>query len=77
MADLKLDFNDLPPLEKRCGRCFGGRTSGDGPFDEPITCRWCDGTGELPTEFGRAVLDLVRKHLGVDWRGAVAPEDRR
>lgn len=61
---MKLDFDDLPPLEEdRCGNCCQGWLFPDGP--EGVPCGRCGGTGgPAPTEFGLAVLELVARHLG-------------
>lgn len=54
---MTLDYDDLPPLTERCD-CYRGirYTGGNGP----VPCELCDGT-DRPTEFGMAVLDLVRR----------------
>jgi len=50
---MTLDFDDLPPLTEAC-HCSGW---------DPSACPVCKGTGMKPTEFGEAVLDLVRTYL--------------
>jgi hypothetical protein len=59
------NINDvtLPTLENLCQRC-----EGRGWFDEGDhvrrRCRWCEGAGYEPTEFGERVLALMRHNFG-------------
>jgi hypothetical protein len=53
-----------PALEKPCGRC--GETGFVREFytdGREYLCPDCEGDGRVPTEFGAAVLEFVRKHL--------------
>lgn len=65
--NIELSFSDLPPLTEYCDCDNGVRSiSKDdvyGAWEKTVPCRQCD-CGERPTEFGRAVLDLVRRFAG-------------
>lgn len=65
---MPLTFADLPPLEVKCEACSGEGFSthphADGR-DRRHPCSQCDMRGYVPSEFGEAVLDLVRKYVKV------------
>jgi hypothetical protein len=54
---MAVEFKDLPPLETPCGACdaMGSVAAG--------RCVACNGAGAVPTEFGAAVLRLVRHNF--------------
>jgi hypothetical protein len=54
----KRTLTEFPILERPCEVCQGkGGRDGYHGWEE---CLSCDGTGYLATEFGKAILDLVR-----------------
>lgn len=57
---MPLGFNDLPLLTEQC-YCCNRFIFPDGP--EPVPCPEGCVNSIRPTEFGRAVLDLVRTFL--------------
>jgi RecJ-like exonuclease len=51
-----------PALEIPCEHCDGkGELVEDG---QCVACYWCDGDGDVLTEFGRSILELAWKHFG-------------
>lgn len=60
-----------PELEKVCDKCNGEGRLRQGWDDEIIKCPFCDGFGTVLTEFGEAVLELIKKRLkvrGASWK---------
>lgn len=56
---VKIEFSDLPPLTEYCSCDNGVRRNYVERGDEGVPCTLCrDGT--RPTEFGLAVLELIR-----------------
>ena len=57
---------DLPVLEERCPDCGGtgriGVQNGPMTWSTGSRCETCRETGMAPTEAGRRVLELVRRH---------------
>ena len=59
---MKLDFYDLPPLVEDCVRCWTDRDGNRWSREEERTrCDCMD--HRRPTEFGQAVLGLIKKFL--------------
>lgn len=71
MAILELTFEDMPPLEEVCPICSGsGHNYPDRYDEESSPCPACAPDrpgydGMAPTEFGKAVLALVRKYSSI------------
>lgn len=60
-SDTTQDGSEFPPLQFPCPRCHGeGRR-----LDARVICSGCEGARYFPTDFGHAVLDLVRRNLSV------------
>lgn len=50
----------LPELETKCDECDGKGRKFSGHRNR--TCGKCDGAGYIPTEFGYAIIVLMRHH---------------
>lgn len=57
--NIDIEFDDLPPLQERC-RCASRPVFVDG---KEAPCQRGCVNGQRPTEFGRAVLELVRTFI--------------
>lgn len=64
---------DEPLLEITCDTCNGaGRRRSNDRWSIMETCSICNGLGYVPTEYGLAVLNLVRRHIDSMVREALA-----
>lgn len=54
---------ELPVLQVKCQRCEGAGALRDGSMCPWADCYQCDGAGFIPTEAGKKVLALVRRHF--------------
>jgi len=57
----ELNGSTPPELEVLCPKCKG--TGGETYQDGRDWCYDCNGAGYIPTAFGRAVLDLIRRNF--------------
>jgi hypothetical protein len=55
----------LPKLQEECAQCCGLGVLTDPNGTRFRNCPHCGGLGSIATEFGKEVLDLVRRNL---WR---------
>ena len=55
----------FPPLETPCPECEGNGWIRDGS-QWGHQCGRCNGEGYFATEFGKAVLAIIERHLDID-----------
>lgn len=56
-----MSFDDLPTLEEGCDGCNGSGVLDD-LYGDSVRCENCSGSGIIPSEFGKAILEFVRKY---------------